>query len=298
MQPLHRLVEIALPPPAAARRWRRRCARGSGLVVLAGRPSTQPVTRSLWPGWPMPMRRRWNLPWPSCGWCRAGRSGRRGRRRTSAAPCPAAGPARRAPAGPAPARSSSSAARRPPTCRWQVHEGGRLEQPDRCPPMLDLGGFAEQLDSSPKRAPACARPGRPQTRTRRCAGFGRVRAGVAQPDDEAQVLPCAASRRCARPHLRGMARAITSSSSSWRPWRPALRPRPSAALGLFRACLAMTTARSWSLPSFSAGQLTPAGSLSCDRWMMSPTFSSARSTSMNSGRSRQAGDVRLRSARG
>src|SRR5690606_25542408 len=29
------------------------------------RPRTQGVTRSLWPGWPMPMRRRWNFPCPS-----------------------------------------------------------------------------------------------------------------------------------------------------------------------------------------------------------------------------------------
>ena len=48
--------------------------------------------------------------------------------------------------------------------------------------------------------------------------------------------------------------------------------------------LAVTTAESWEAPRCSAGISTPAGSLICDIWMMSPGFRSAKSSSMNSGR--------------
>ena len=59
------LDEIALRPPAAARRW---LVDGTPISMSSSLPacvSTKPRTRSLWPGWPMPMRRRQNCRRPA-----------------------------------------------------------------------------------------------------------------------------------------------------------------------------------------------------------------------------------------
>ena len=183
----------------------------------------------------------------------------------------------------------------------EVHEGGRLQQPDRLPGDLDLGGLAEQL-AIPARS---ARPAlSASASTNQNPALCRVRAcsGPGLPSPTMRRKPAmtdaTAARRAGAPGQARRQRLTSSLRPSWRPWPPALRPRPAlrpASSTSSLPCLAMTTATSCSLPSFSSGISTPVGSLSSDRWTMSPT---ARLDQVDLDELRQvlrqAADVRLR----
>ena len=67
-------------------------------------------------------------------------------------------------------------------------------------------------------------PGRPQTRTRRCAGSGGVRRpGLPRPTMRRKPAAIRESHAAARPRLRAGAPDVITSRPSWRPWSPALR---------------------------------------------------------------------------
>src|SRR6478672_10469486 len=167
----------------------------------------------------------------------------------------------------------------------EVHEGRRLEQPDRLPRDLDLGRLAEQLGFQPEAAAEAVHQGVNKPEPGVVPGPGVFGTGVSQPDDEAQASHADAPRRAGR--AGASAGAYFFSSSFLATFAAGTSAAAGASVGSSTSslpCLAMTIATSCSLPSFSSGISTPSGSFSSERWTMSPTLRSDRSTSMNSGR--------------
>ena len=185
----------------------------------------------------------------------------------------------------------------------EVHERGRLQQPHRLAGDVDLGGLAEQLAiSSPKRAPSLVgeRVHKPEPGV--VPGPGVFGSGIAQPDDEAQASHRAGThaRRAGAAGAGAPARrrlllgVVLLGDLGRRHFGRDRRFRPASSTSSL-PCLAMTTATSCSLPSFSSGSSTPFGSLRSDRWTMSPTASVGQ-VDLDELRQvlRQAADCRLR----
>src|SRR5690606_13482920 len=165
----------------------------------------------------------------------------------------------------------------------EVHERGRLEQPQPVSGDVDLRRLAEELGLD---AEAYARPVGERVDEAEpgvVPGPRVFRPGVAQADDESQSFhrdvpapPGETGRGCGgrwtrRAAARGRAPLAERDDllggdhfSSPAGASPSSAASSSAAAST-RPCLAMTTASSWSLPSLSCWISTPWGSLRLDR---------------------------------
>src|SRR5690606_9881550 len=169
----------------------------------------------------------------------------------------------------------------------EIHEGRRPQQPDRTSPDIDLRRLAEQpgLQAKTPAAPLAERVDEAEPGV--VPGPRVFRPRVAEADDESQSFhrdgpgPQGRTRLQNRRARNALRRSCTGSPACG-PGRPSLReghlsspalvagtsppsPSSSSAAGSSRPSLAITTASSWSLPSFSCGISTPSGSLMSDR---------------------------------
>src|SRR5690606_24698681 len=147
----------------------------------------------------------------------------------------------------------------------QVHESGRLEQPEGGAADTGLRRLAEQpgihLEAHPE----------------------RVRQGVDKPEPGIVPGPVVLGAGVAQPHYQ--AQTVVAGHSPLDSSPSAASPSPSSSAPPVRPFRATTTAMSWSGPSARLGISTPSGSCTWDRWMVSPRSRLARSTTMFSGRS-------------
>src|SRR5690606_17080881 len=138
----------------------------------------------------------------------------------------------------------------------EVHEGRRLQQPDIATADASLGDLAEQLavQSEPRARLFRQRVNKPEPGV--VPGPGVFGTGIAQPDDEAQA--CHRVRHPSDPRRRDSASRRDESKDYLSSFFAALVAGTSAASGAASSvsslpCLAITTATSCSLPSFSSG---------------------------------------------
>src|SRR5690348_1950191 len=172
-----------------------------------------------------------------------------------------------------------------------VHEGGGLEQPHRLAADAQLAALAVQLAVEAPALVLTRRQGVHKPEPGVVPGSEVFGTGIAQSDDEPETCHGGQQAHAARAPTgtRAAAAYFLASLAGVAAAAGAASAAASSAAGASSTSsfttFAVTTATSWLAPRCSATISTPFGSFSCDRWTMSPTLRSARSSSMCSGRS-------------